>query len=159
MSRAISSDPDKNRDRLKNSISIDSAGCWIWQRAKSSRGYGQIWYGKKSTQAHRLSYQLFVGPIPEGMHICHHCDVPACINPEHLFPGTDRDNALDCVKKGRRPKVGPDRGTCKHAHLTLEQAAIVRQKIATRSGSLYDLAKELGISYYVIAGISNGRNY
>ncbi len=78
----------------------DDRGCRLFRFALS-RGYGSMrWHGKQ-TPAHRVSYELAFGHIPTGMMICHHCDVPQCIEPTHLFLGTALDNVLDMVKKGR----------------------------------------------------------
>ena len=76
--------------------------CWIWLAGKSSAGYGSFrtdaW---KHVYAHRLSWELMRGPIPDGLLVLHHCDNPSCVNPDHLFLGTNRDNVLDALKKGR----------------------------------------------------------
>jgi hypothetical protein len=76
-------------------------GCWNWLTALSPKGYGITWYKRKKLAAHRLAWIIFVGPIPEGMQVCHKCDNPKCVNPEHLFIGTNYDNVQDKVAKNR----------------------------------------------------------
>ena len=72
--------------------------CWLWAKSKGNGGYGRILNGK---QAHRIIYEALVGEIPKGMFVCHSCDTPPCINPEHLFLGTAKDNTADMLIKGR----------------------------------------------------------
>lgn len=79
----------------------DPSGCWIWHGAKTHDGYGVLSAAGKLWKASRLAYLFFVGEIPEGLFVLHHCDIPACVNPEHLFIGTNQDNANDKVAKGR----------------------------------------------------------
>lgn len=76
-------------------------GCWIWMSSLSDRGYGQLTIKNKTIYAHRFSWELHNGPIPEGLLVCHHCDTPLCVNPDHLFVGTQKDNILDAMRKGR----------------------------------------------------------
>lgn len=78
--------------------------CWPWIAYRSSEGYGVMCdeYGK-AARVHRIAYRLCVGSIPEGLLIRHTCDNPPCVNPRHLLTGTDKDNARDCVERGRRP--------------------------------------------------------
>lgn len=78
--------------------------CWEWQRGTNSKGYGAVKIQNKTYSAHRVSWTLFNGDIPEGMFVCHHCDNPKCVNPEHLFIGTQKDNMQDKCKKGRHHK-------------------------------------------------------
>jgi hypothetical protein len=74
-----------------------NSGCFLWTGYYCKDGYGRIY----DRRAHRLAYKVFVGEIPRGMCICHKCDVPCCVNPDHLFIGTNSDNSADMSKKGR----------------------------------------------------------
>ena len=75
--------------------------CWEWQGALNSKGYGCIAIHKVSQLAHRVSYELTYGAIPDNFQVCHHCDNPRCIRPAHLFTGTASDNMQDMARKGR----------------------------------------------------------
>ncbi len=80
-----------------------SKGCWIWQGTKNQRGYGQMrMYPSGALSAHRVSYELHKGPIPAGLIVRHSCDNPSCVNPAHLLAGTHKDNARDCIDRGRK---------------------------------------------------------
>lgn len=81
-------------ERFMKKIQITD-GCWLWQAAKTQAGYGQCGDGKKSTPAHRASYEHFVGPIPEGMQVCHKCHVRACVRPDHLYVDTPSNNVYE----------------------------------------------------------------
>src|SRR5574343_1097240 len=78
--------------------------CWNWTASRHRDGYG--WFGPggrgRLILAHRWSYERFVGPVPQGLYVLHRCDNPGCVNPDHLFVGTQQDNVDDCIRKGRR---------------------------------------------------------
>ena len=84
---------------IENSIPITESGCWIWLKATDKDGYGLIKVNRIMKRVHRLSYEIFKENIPSGMLICHKCDTPPCLNPEHLFIGTIQDNGQDYSNK------------------------------------------------------------
>lgn len=90
-------------------------GCWLWTAGLSDKGYGVLSVNNKSIGAHRISYEIHNGPIPKGMFVCHACDNPPCVNPEHLFLGTNSDNIKDALKKGLL-KIPEKKPFCKRGH-------------------------------------------
>jgi hypothetical protein len=87
--------------RLRDNTLVTKTGCWEWQRYRLWTGYGRMTVDGRMTNAHRVAYELFIGPIPPGLIVCHRCDNPPCCNPEHLFTGTWQDNTNDAMAKGR----------------------------------------------------------
>ncbi|HEY7823217.1 MAG TPA: HNH endonuclease signature motif containing protein [Acidimicrobiia bacterium] len=99
-----------------------SDDCWTWSGARQARGsYGRIKVSGRLLLAHRVSYELHYGPIADGMQICHTCDNPPCVRPDHLFAGTRSENMLDAARKGRLHRSWKDE--CVRGHdLTLPGA-------------------------------------
>ncbi len=89
----------------------DKTNCWEWIQGKKNNNYGCY----NDNQAHRIFYELYVGSIPNDMYICHKCDITYCVNPDHLFVGTSKDNAQDMINKGRGRMNNPDE-CIKHAN-------------------------------------------
>ena len=126
--------------------------CWLWIGAKREFGYGVIHLkriGRKSyiERAHRLSWQMHRGPIPDGLFVCHSCDNPACVNPDHLFLGTHQDNMNDCSSKKRYDCVKRPKGELHGNHvLTDEMVLQLRREYALEPFFLRIYAKRYGIS-------------
>ena len=132
---------------------IPESGCWIW--VGDAGRYGHVSFGTPPNQhrraAHRVSYELFRGPIPEHLNVCHHCDVTLCVNPDHLFLGTQKDNVLDSVLKHRWAIPGRRLGQRK---LTDQQV-----KEILRGGSTSCFAKQFGVALSTIKRVKNGRTW
>ena len=92
---------EKVKQRILDSIKKNENGCWEWQKRVTHFGYAQIKYRGTTCPAHRVSYKVFKGELPYGICVCHTCDNPRCVNPEHLWIGTHKDNAEDRVAKKR----------------------------------------------------------
>lgn len=88
-------------EKLLNKIEIDSNGCWNCRVKTPNNEYGVVRVNGKRIKAHRVSYEHFKGAIPEGLFICHKCDNPSCVNPEHLYAGTQKENIKDMFDRGR----------------------------------------------------------
>jgi hypothetical protein len=96
--------PPNTPDKFWAGFDRMPGGCWLWRHAKGEGGYGRVRFQGRSVYTHRLAWELTHGPVPEGFDVLHCCDTPPCGNPEHLFLGTDADNAADRAAKGRSAK-------------------------------------------------------
>ncbi len=125
--------------------------CWLWQGSLDKKGRGRIRVNGRLDRPHRISYLIYEGPIPEGKCVCHRCDVPACVNPNHLFLGTKGENNTDRNKKGRT-RTGDFRGEKgPAAKLTEEQVLEIRRLYPKLSQS--QLAQKFGVCQMTISWI------
>lgn len=135
-----------------------NSGCWLWTGALCGGGYGCI--GERGTrrvlQSHRVSWELHHGPIPEGLWVLHKCDIRACVNPDHLFLGTVKDNGADMAAKGRSRlgKVcGPQRNPRRKSKLSDDAIAEILQ---TKGRLVAFLARKFKVNRSTIYAIKNG---
>jgi hypothetical protein len=135
-------------------------GCWLWTGTAHGYGYGLFNLPKTETapartwRAHRLSWVWEHGSIPDGLRVCHKCDVPACVRPDHLFLGTDNDNMRDAINKGRMWE-GADHPLAK---LTPDAVRDIRHRAA--NGEIpYRIALSIGINPGTVWGILNGLSW
>ena len=133
--------------------------CWLWQRAKTGSGYG-VFQPKgypKMQLAHRVSYEIFNGTIPENRCICHSCDTPSCINPAHLWTGTVSDNQKDSYTKRRSwisKRVGDNHPNAK---LSTFKAEEIRNLYRLGLYDQYQLSSKYGVHRNVISAVVNRR--
>jgi hypothetical protein len=111
-----------------------NSGCWLWNGALWRDGYGRILINKVGMAAHRVSYRTFVGPIPDGLCVLHKCDVPMCINPQHLTIGDHKTNMRDMAAKGRAGSPSEYRRMSKSEKDAIRAATGSLRAIAARFG-------------------------
>lgn len=116
------------RERLESkTVMIPFCTCHIFTGFRLKKGYGHIRYNGSLVVAHRMSYELNVGKIPDGMIVCHSCDEPSCVNPDHLFIGTHKDNSDDKIRKGRAVHPsGKDSATSKLSETQVNEIRRIR---------------------------------
>lgn len=135
--------------RFLRKIAFGMSDCWYWRGYRDDLGYGVVSYMGEH-RAHRVAYRLFHGPIPDGMKILHRCDVRSCVNPDHLFVGTQADNVADMVAKGRGRNI-PQHGEANPmAVLTAESVRKIRQDFASGSATQRQMAKRYGVGVMTI---------
>lgn len=124
-------------------------------------GYGNFYVNSRPTGAHRVAYELAKGAIPPGMHVCHSCDNPPCVNPAHLWLGSARQNMQDCASKGRLPARNPLRQGARstQAKLTDADIRVIRHDYRTRGLAQTAIAARFGVCQTRISSIVRGKSW
>lgn len=154
------------KDRFMSKVSPEPmSGCWLWTTGTHPFGYGLFWMDDNTIGAHRAAWMIFKGEIPNGMSVLHRCDVPECVNPDHLFLGTQGDNVRDCVAKGRNkncmtshPELicrGEQQG---HSKLSTQDVLYIRSHCFER-GDMARLGRMFGVTSAAIAMIIKRKNW
>jgi len=146
------------KERIRERVTINERGCWMWNGPIHHDGYGVIGIGRTgSKRAHRVSYAEFRGPIPAGLWVLHSCDTPACVNPDHLFLGTAKDNTQDMLAKGRRTPLAGER----HPNARRSERFVWAARLLVRSGliSISELARMYGMTYLSLYAVVRGTTW
>lgn len=143
---------------------VDTSGdCWLWMGARQVSGHGVLGIrGSKLGRAHRVSYELCIGPIPPGMSVCHRCDNPPCVRPDHLFLGSQADNIADMKAKGRAGHAnypGKNRGS-KHGMSRFTETQVADMKARMRAGEpRKTIMSEYQIGDALLSMIATGKRW
>ena len=129
-----------------------NSGCWLWLGSLNSTGYGAFYIPPKRMGAHRAAYEIYIGQVPEKKFVLHSCDMPCCVNPNHLFLGTHQENMNDMLRKGRSA-LNKARGE-KHCRAKLTAAAVLEIRLSKETTRA--LAKKYGVHH---AQIHNARTH
>ncbi len=138
----------------KHSAPEPNSGCWLWTKCTDTNGYGQTTVNRRTRQAHRLSYEVFRGPIPKGKWVLHSCDTRCCVNPDHLRLGTPQDNSDDMVRRGRSGR-GERGGNAKY---TEAQVMAWRDRYS-KNERMKDIAASEGVPYPTLYEAVRGKKW
>src|SRR6185503_2652182 len=147
---------DEARRRFLNRVKRRTSGCWIWMGAKTDKGYGVVGIPmtRRLTKSHRLAFEFERGPFDPSLCVLHRCDIPSCVNPDHLFLGTRADNNEDMHRKGRARPGGSRVGIAtakyrrgeRHQNAILDEARVRQIRTLSEGGSsLSEIARRFGV--------------
>lgn len=148
-----------DKDRFLRKVK-QGEGCWLFTASLNRLGYGQFGISGKVHKAHRVAWRIFQGEIPAGMSVLHKCDVRNCVNPDHLFLGTQLDNMRDCKAKGRLVLPAPRHGEQNHmSKLTQEQVTEMREHKKKTGHGCKLIAKTYGVSAMTVYRAVTGQSW
>lgn len=132
--------------------------CWVWNRPDKYRGgYGRIWYSNCGESAHRFSWRIHFGEIPNGIEVCHKCDVKSCVNPEHLFLGTHLENIRDAYSKNLIPVLRGERQGA--AKLKENDVIFIRKNYRLGENTYQYFADMFGVDQALVARIVKRKSW
>jgi hypothetical protein len=147
----------KSSRRFDSKVSRTDS-CWWWRGAKKPSGYGNFYMDGKYLSAHRASWMLHRGPIPDGMNVLHRCDIPSCVNPDHLFLGSHKENFKDMMRKGRAR--GAPLGSEFTPMAKLTRVSVSEIRALRKSGAkLREIAGKYGVSLATISLVCSGKTW
>ena len=141
-------------ERFEEKFTEADGGCWLWSGTKTLAGYGTIYFSGKQLYAHRVSWVIHCGAIPMDAHVLHSCDVRNCVNPDHLFVGSNQDNVVDCVTKMRHA-WGEKNG---HSTLTIDEIQLAKDRYLG-GDTQRQIAEDLGVTQPAISRIVRGERW
>lgn len=149
------------KQRFMDKVYIEpNSGCWLWEGA-TTVGYGSFYKDRKSNLAHRVSYEMFVGEIPNsdsyhGMCVLHKCDIPSCVNPDHLFIGTQADNMHNMISKERSGSIGSDSNFAK---LNEFQIRVIKRLLSFNTMKQHEIGRLFEVHQCAISRIKNKKRW
>lgn len=153
----IRSEHDRFMEKV---VMVPEGGCWIWIGGLSRTGYGGFSVGKNVMSSHRWSYSFFKGQIPDGLLVCHTCDNRCCVNPDHLFLGTPKQNMEDAVRKGRTSRVPRTWGEKQHLSKLKEADVIsIRSEYTGERGQISALSRKYNVSRTAVREAAKGQTW
>lgn len=147
-------------DRFWNKVNKVPDGCWEWIAFCDRYGYGRFLLDGKATSAHRISayWHGILPTLQSALYVCHRCDNPKCVNPDHVFVGTPKDNASDMMKKNRHARTSQPGS--KHGMSKLTEDDVLKIRLLRATGLTHrKIAEQFGVSSSMVTYILNGKNW
>lgn len=150
--------PQKYQDLFWEKVNT-SGDCWEWTASHDPKGYGFFGVAGRVMRAHRVSYVMHKGEIPDDLIVCHSCDNPKCVNPNHLWLGTHKDNAIDREAKNRGGRKGPLGSKARASKLTEPVVRQIKELLVEGKTTHRVLAKMFGVHFATISDLANGKTW